>query len=61
MCSENLNPHHSQPLSEALKALGESSGLVQGLMENLPGGAVFVLDQNLHYLLAAGEALARAC
>ncbi|MGL5192650.1 MAG: ATP-binding protein [Chroococcales cyanobacterium] len=58
MYSENLNPNHPQPLSEALEALGESSGLVQGLIENLPGGAVFVLDQNLRYLLAAGEALA---
>lgn len=40
------------------QSLGEFSELVQGLIENLPGGAVFVLDQNLHYQLAAGDALA---
>ncbi|KOP27710.1 histidine kinase [Hapalosiphon sp. MRB220] len=32
----------------------------RALISNLPGGAAFVVDRNLRYLLAAGEALASA-
>ncbi|BAY35151.1 multi-sensor signal transduction histidine kinase (plasmid) [Nostoc carneum NIES-2107] len=35
----------------------ESEAYFRAMMENLPGGAVFVVDRNLHYLLAEGEAL----
>ncbi|WP_246162676.1 ATP-binding protein [Brasilonema sennae] len=42
-------------LSEA--ALHESEQRLRTLIENLPGGAAFVVDRNLRYLLAEGEAL----
>ncbi|AUT04200.1 histidine kinase [Nostoc sp. CENA543] len=38
----------------------ESAQLLQAIVENLPGGAVFVVDRNLRYLYAEGEALAIA-
>ncbi|BAY11417.1 ATP-binding protein [Calothrix sp. NIES-2098] len=34
-----------------------SEAYFRAMMENLPGGAVFVVDRNLRYLLAEGEAL----
>jgi PAS domain S-box-containing protein len=40
--------------------LYESEERLQVLVNNLPGGAVFVVDHDLRYLLAAGEALAAA-
>jgi PAS domain S-box-containing protein len=42
----------------AEEALRESEGKLRALVENLPGGAVFVLDHDLRYLVAEGEALA---
>lgn len=57
---ENVNSNDTQHLSEILKALGESNGLLPALIENLPGGAVFVVDRDLRYLLAQGEALSAA-
>ncbi|MBL1178214.1 MAG: response regulator [Pantanalinema sp. GBBB05] len=47
-------------MSEALQALQEGNGLLPALIENLPGGAVFVVDRDLHYVLAQGEALSAA-
>ncbi|GAA6620930.1 ATP-binding protein [Scytonema sp. NUACC26] len=41
-------------------ALRESEELSRALIENLPGGAVFVVDRNLRYQLAEGEALSAA-
>ncbi|KAB8332441.1 PAS domain S-box protein [Scytonema tolypothrichoides VB-61278] len=41
-------------------ALRESEERLQVMIENLPGGAAFVVDRNLRYLLAEGEALAIA-
>jgi PAS domain S-box-containing protein len=41
-------------------ALRESKQRSHALIENLPGGAVFVVDCNLRYLLAEGEALSAA-
>ena len=38
-------------------ALVESEARWRALAENLPGGAVFVVDRDLRYVLAAGEAL----
>jgi two-component system CheB/CheR fusion protein len=43
---------------QAEKALRESEERLQQLIKNLPGGAAFVLDCDLRYLLAEGEALA---
>lgn len=57
---ENVNPNNTQSMSEALKALREYEGLLPALIENLPGGAVFVVDRDLRYLLAQGEALSAA-
>src|SRR3712207_1220168 len=57
---ENVDPNDTQPMSEALKVLQESNGLLPALIENLPGGAVFVVDRDLRYLLAQGEALSIA-
>jgi PAS domain S-box-containing protein len=42
-------------LSEA--ALRESEERLRVMIEHLPGGAAFVVDRNLRYLLAEGEAL----
>lgn len=39
------------------QALRESEALLRALIENLPGGAAFVVDRNLRYILAEGEAL----
>ncbi|GAA6617052.1 ATP-binding protein [Scytonema sp. NUACC26] len=41
-------------------ALRESEARSQALIENLPGGAMFVVDRDLRYLLAEGEALSGA-
>ncbi|MCP6762314.1 MAG: ATP-binding protein [Fischerella sp. CENA71] len=41
----------------ALEQLRSSEKLLQAMIENLPGGAAFVVDHNLRYLLAEGEAL----
>ncbi|WP_414586396.1 PAS domain-containing protein [Scytonema sp. PCC 10023] len=38
-------------------ALRESEKRLRAMIENLPGGAAFVVDRNLRYLLAEGEAL----
>ena len=35
----------------------ESKPLLRAMIENLPGGALFVVDRDLRYLLAEGEAL----
>ena len=45
---------------QADEALRESEGRLRALVENLPGGAVFIVDKNLRYLIAEGEALAAA-
>lgn len=42
------------------EALRESEARLRALVENLPGGAVFIVDKNLRYLVAEGEALAAA-
>jgi len=42
----------------ATAALAESEARYRALAEQLPGGAVFVVDKDLRYLMAAGEALA---
>ncbi|WP_246275830.1 PAS domain S-box protein, partial [Brasilonema bromeliae] len=41
-------------------ALRESEERSRALIENLPGGAMFVVDRNLRYLVAEGEALSAA-
>jgi PAS domain S-box-containing protein len=46
--------------ARAEAALRESEQRLRVLIENLPGGAAFIVDRNLRYLLAAGEALAPA-
>ncbi len=45
-----LTPSPTDPLTQ-------SADLLQAMIENLPGGAVFVVDRNLRYWLAEGEAL----
>jgi PAS domain S-box-containing protein len=42
---------------QAQEALRESDKLYRTLARNLPGGAAFILDQNLRYMLAGGQAL----
>lgn len=44
----------------ASKALREGEQRLRALVENLPGGAVFIVDCDLRYQLAAGEALVEA-
>jgi len=44
----------------AEEALRESELLLRVLIQNLPGGAAFVLDRTLRYVLAEGEALSLA-
>ena len=44
----------------AKMALRESEARLQALIENLPGGAVFVVDRELRYQIAEGEAIADA-
>ncbi|BAZ16746.1 multi-sensor signal transduction histidine kinase [Calothrix sp. NIES-4071] len=41
----------------AIEALQQSEQRLRVMIENLPGGAAFVVDRNLRYLLAEGEAL----
>ena len=48
----------NRKLSEAQAR--ESEERLRVMIENLPGGAVFVVDQNLRYLFAEGEALSIA-
>jgi len=60
MSLEDLNSNDTQPMRQALKVLQESNGLLSALIENLPGGAVFVVDRGLRYLWAQGEALSAA-
>ncbi|WAL59502.1 GAF domain-containing protein [Thermocoleostomius sinensis] len=43
-----------------LESLRQSEGRLQALIANLPGGAVFVVDRHLRYLIAEGEALSMA-
>ncbi len=43
-----------------LEALRESEERLRVMIENLPGGAAFVVDRDLRYLLAEGEALSAA-
>lgn len=42
------------------EALRDSEGRLRALVENLPGGAVFIVDKDLRYVVAQGEALAAA-
>lgn len=44
-------------LREAEEARERSERLYRGLAANLPGGAAFILDRDLRYVLAEGEAL----
>jgi PAS domain S-box-containing protein len=46
--------------ARAEKALRDSEERLRVMIENLPGGAVFVVDRDLRYLLAEGEALSAA-
>lgn len=41
----------------AEEALRESESILRALGENLPGGAAFVINQDLHYLVAVGKAI----
>jgi PAS domain S-box-containing protein len=43
--------------AQAEAALGESEVRLRGLLDNLPGGAAFIVGPDLRYQLAAGEAL----
>ncbi|MFB2971349.1 ATP-binding protein [Aerosakkonema sp. BLCC-F183] len=54
MQRERDNQH---PTSDPLQV---SDALLRATIENLPGGALFVVDRDLCYLLAEGEALATA-
>ena len=50
-------------LTETLRtatALRESEGRLRAMISNLPGGAAFIVDRDLRYLLAEGEALTAA-
>ncbi|MGP1387743.1 MAG: ATP-binding protein [Thainema sp.] len=40
-----------------INPLTQSAALLQAMIENLPGGAVFVVDRDLRYRLAEGKAL----
>jgi PAS domain S-box-containing protein len=57
---KNVHSIGTQPMNRTLQVLQESNGLLPALIENLPGGAVFVVDRDLRYLLAEGEALIAA-
>lgn len=46
-------------LKLAGEAVREGEARLQALISNLPGGAAFILDRELRYTLAEGEALAR--
>ena len=46
--------------ARAGEALRESEAQLQALIANLPGGAVFVVDKDLRYLVAEGEAMSDA-
>ncbi|GBF06049.1 hypothetical protein DAERI_070047 [Deinococcus aerius] len=54
--ASRLFPRIERARAEA--ALAESEGRLRTLMEHLPGAAVFVVDHDLRYVLAQGEALA---
>ncbi|MES2463920.1 MAG: PAS domain S-box protein [Armatimonadota bacterium] len=45
------------PIPEMNALLGMSEGQYRSLVTNLPGGAVFILNRELRYLLADGEAI----
>lgn len=45
---------------EADEALRKSEELYRGIAANLPGGAVFIVDRDLRYVLAEGQALKEA-
>jgi len=45
---------------QAQQALTESESRYRTLASHLPGGAVFILDRELRYVMAAGEGLVRA-
>ena len=52
--------HRIFPLCERVRAeeaLRKSEARLQALIGNLPGCAVFVIDRNLRYLIAGGEAI----
>lgn len=49
---------HEQRMAH--EALRESEKRLRAIVESLPGGAAFIVDRNLRYLLAEGEALAVA-
>ncbi|WP_445253227.1 ATP-binding protein [Nostoc sp. 106C] len=49
-----IDIHEQRTATEQLR---ESEARLRGMIENLPGGAAFVVDRNLRYLLAEGEAL----
>ena len=49
--------HDLRLAGEALRA---SEGQMRAMAENLPGGAAFVVDRNMRYTLAGGEALRTA-
>ena len=59
---EVLSPAISETLARrrAVRALHRSEELHRATMANLPGGAVFVLDSNLRYILAEGQGLESA-
>lgn len=46
--------------ARAAEVLAASESRLRALIEHLPGGAVFVVDHDLRYVLAQGEALAAA-
>lgn len=54
MQSERDN-QHSTP-----DPLQDSDALLRAMIENLPGSAAFVVDSELRYRMAGGEALATA-
>lgn len=50
----------TRELSQANQELRASEALIRSLIAHLPGGAAFVVDHDLRYVLAGGEALAAA-
>lgn len=56
--SDRVFPRIERARAEA--ALRESEERARALIKNLPGGAVFVVDRDLRYLVAEGEALTTA-
>lgn len=54
------NEELERKVNERTKALRESEARARSLLMNLPGGAAFVVDHDLRYQLAGGEALEQA-